>query len=314
MATLNGVPFEVTPLPGNKRSLKSPYTMKPKRITVHNTYNDAAARNEIAYMHRNTLSVSYHLAIDHIRAVQGLDFLRNGWHAGDGKNGYGNRNTIGVEICYSKSGGSRYDKAEDNAIKVIAQLMITFNLNIKDINKHQDWSGKNCPHRILSRSRGWQGILNEIEKEWNRLKGGDGTVSGTYKVVKSINGYATATDAKARKNKKANVAAGSYHVFNRSDGMVNVSAKIGVPGSWINPGDNITASKKPSRNPRIKTGGLKPNSLSKVAGWLTNKGWYWTAAGSEGNNPKITTGGLASSMQREFEAYLKKQDYWYEVL
>ena len=49
-----------------------------------------------------------------IKAVQGIPLERNAWHCGDG-GGNGNRKSIGVEICYSLSGGDRYYKAEDNA-------------------------------------------------------------------------------------------------------------------------------------------------------------------------------------------------------
>ena len=85
---------------------KCPHTMTPARIVVHNTANDASARNEIKYMQSNDKQVSFHIAVDDQEAVQGIPFDRNAWHAGDGANGTGNRYGIAIEICYSKSGGS----------------------------------------------------------------------------------------------------------------------------------------------------------------------------------------------------------------
>ena len=38
--------------------------MNPEFITVHNTYNDAPAENEIAYMIRNNNEVSFHITVD----------------------------------------------------------------------------------------------------------------------------------------------------------------------------------------------------------------------------------------------------------
>lgn len=70
------------------------------------------------------------------------------------------------------------------------------------------------------------------------------STSGTYKVVKSIRGYTTAANAKAKKDPKSTVKKGTYYVFNRSGGMINVSTKKGVPGSWINPADNKVAENK----------------------------------------------------------------------
>ena len=46
--------------------------MNAEFITVHNTYNDASAENEIAYMIRNNNEVSFHIAVDDKEAVQGI--------------------------------------------------------------------------------------------------------------------------------------------------------------------------------------------------------------------------------------------------
>ncbi|MEC2537361.1 N-acetylmuramoyl-L-alanine amidase family protein, partial [Bacillus cereus] len=42
----------------SKYGIKCPNTMTPEFITVHNTYNDASAENEISYMIGNNNSVS----------------------------------------------------------------------------------------------------------------------------------------------------------------------------------------------------------------------------------------------------------------
>jgi len=142
--------------------------MTPEYITVHNTANDASAENEIAYMISNNNEVSYHFAVDDKEVVQGLPLDRNAWHCGDGGNGNGNRKSIGVEICYSKSGGLRYVKAEELAIKFIAQLLKERGWGINRVKKHQDWSNKYCPHRILSEGR-WDSFLNRIKEELEKL-------------------------------------------------------------------------------------------------------------------------------------------------
>jgi len=151
----------------SKLNLKSPYTMTAEYITVHNTFNDATAENEIQYMITNNNQTSFHFAIDDKEVIQGLPLNRNGWHCGDGAKGDGNRKSIGIEICYSKSGGERYKKAESLAIQFIAQLLKERNWGIERVKKHQDWSKKNCPHRILDEGR-WNEFLGEIEK---KLKG-----------------------------------------------------------------------------------------------------------------------------------------------
>lgn len=141
---------------------KCPYAMTPTRIIVHNTYNDASARNEISYMRSNGKYTSFHVAVDDVEIVQGILFNRNAFSAGDGAYGVGNRQGIAIEICYSMSGGSRFDKAEENAAEYIAALLKEYGWGIDKVTKHQDYMDKYCPHRTLD--KGWQRFLNMISK------------------------------------------------------------------------------------------------------------------------------------------------------
>ncbi|ASB54511.1 N-acetylmuramoyl-L-alanine amidase [Bacillus velezensis] len=151
-------------------SLKCPNPMTPEYITIHNTANDASAANEISYMTGNRESTSYHFAVDDKEVIQGIPLDRNAWHSGDGTNGTGNRKSIAVEICYSKSGGARYRAAEALAIKFVAQLLKERGWGVDKIRKHQDWNGKYCPHRILSEGR-WDQVKAAIAAELERLGG-----------------------------------------------------------------------------------------------------------------------------------------------
>lgn len=141
--------------------------MIPEAITVHNTANDASANNEIAYMIRNEYQTSFHFAVDDIEVVQGIPLDRNAWHAGDGGSGYGNRKTIGIEICYSKSGGPKFDQAERNAAWLIAKLLKERGWGLDRVGTHQQRSGKRCPHRTLD--YGWNRFKDMIQKELNEM-------------------------------------------------------------------------------------------------------------------------------------------------
>lgn len=142
-------------------SIKCPYSMTAEFIVVHNTANDATAQNEVAYMIGNKNQVSFHYAIDDQEVVQGLPINRNAWACGDGANGKGNRKGIQVEICYSKSGGTRFDQAEKNAAHFIATLLRERGWGIEKVKKHQDFRNKYCPHRTLD--KGWNGFLQMIK-------------------------------------------------------------------------------------------------------------------------------------------------------
>lgn len=154
----------------DKWDIKCPYAMKPEYIVVHNTANDASARNEIAYMTRNNNQVSFHYAVDDKEAIQGILDNRNAWHSGDGAFGTGNRKGIAIEICYSKSGGMKFDKAEQNAAELIAMKMKEFNIPISNVKRHYDFATdkKRCPHRTMD--KGWDRFLDMVKQAYDKNK------------------------------------------------------------------------------------------------------------------------------------------------
>ena len=200
----------------SKYGVKCPYTMSPIGICVHNTANDAPAKNEVSYMKSNNNQVSFHIAVDNVEAIQCIPFNRNAWAAGDGGSGTGNRKYIHVEICYSKSGGPKFVDAEKRAAKEIAALLKQFGWTISNVKKHQDFSGKYCPHRTLD--TGWQRFLNMVQAELNSLNGSASkpSTSEMYRVRKSwsdaasqIGAYSNLDNAKALCDKNP-----GYSVFN----------------------------------------------------------------------------------------------------
>lgn len=144
-----------------KYRIKCPYAMTPQFIVVHNTANDASAENEVKYMEGNDKPISFHYAVDDKYVIKAIPEWRNAFHAGDGHSGRGNRYGLSIEICYSKSGGNRFMNAEENAAKFIAELLKKYKWDITHVKKHQDFSGKYCPHRTLD--MGWDRFLSMIK-------------------------------------------------------------------------------------------------------------------------------------------------------
>ncbi|MEC1661054.1 N-acetylmuramoyl-L-alanine amidase [Bacillus mojavensis] len=240
----------------SKYGLKCPNYMDAEYITIHNTYNDASAANEVSYMIGNTSSTSFHFAVDDKEVRQGIPTDRNAWHTGDGTNGTGNRKSIGVEICYSKSGGARYRAAEKLAIKFVAQLLKERGWGIDRVRKHQDWSGKYCPHRILSEGR-WDEVKSAIEAELKAL--GGKTISkpsssapkasgGTYTVKKGDNLSAIA--------KEHGVSVATLQNLNgiKNPNLIKVGQVLNLTGS-------STSSPKPSSK---KSSFNLPSGIFKV--------------------------------------------------
>lgn len=191
--------------PSGVYGLKCPYSMTPTSITVHNTANDASAQAEVSYMLSNGSATSFHVAIDDKEAVQAIPFFRNAFHAGDGANGPGNRTSISIEICYSKSGGTRFDEAEKNAAAYVAGVLEQYGWGIDKVTTHQRWSGKYCPHRTLD--RGWNRFMKMVEEEMKpkkaeAAKAGWKQYGSKYKYVCSDGSY--------KKNGWLKLSDGSY--------------------------------------------------------------------------------------------------------
>ncbi|MCY8985644.1 MULTISPECIES: N-acetylmuramoyl-L-alanine amidase [Bacillus] len=239
-----------------KYALKCPNAMTAEYITIHNTANDASAANEISYMIGNTSSTSFHFAVDDKEVRQGIPTNRNAWHTGDGKNGTGNRKSIGVEICYSKSGGAKYKAAEKLAIKFVAQLLKERGWGIDRVRKHQDWNGKYCPHRILSEGR-WEQVKAAIAAELERI--GGKKASSPVKTGTKISGETYTVkkgDALSVIAQKTGVSMATLQSLNgiKNPNLIKVGQVLKLKGS-------STSSPKPSSK---KTSYALPSGVIKV--------------------------------------------------
>ena len=187
----------------DKYHIKCPYSMKVEYITVHDTANRATAENEIKYMISNDKEVSFHLAVDESEVIQGLPFDRNSWSCGDGKHGKGNRNSISIEICRAThEDKSLYTKAEENAVYVVARLLFANNLSIEKLKKHQDWSGKMCPHVLLKEGH-WNTFKERVHTVLKAIA--DGKIvatlsSGTTSITTDIENYTVGDKVKVLKS------------------------------------------------------------------------------------------------------------------
>lgn len=128
----------------------------------------------------------------------------------DGVNGTGNRKSISIEICYSKSGGDRFIQAEKNAAQVVADLLHGWDLPLDRVKKHQDWNGKYCPHRTLD--MGWDRFLKIVSDayygEESKPKEADQILHIGSKVV--FNGVFRANEVIKPNGKYKNGAVGCY--------------------------------------------------------------------------------------------------------
>lgn len=132
----------------------------PEYITEHNTGNIGKGANALAHNNlihnlskkppRDTTHTSWHCTIDENYIYIHIPFNEMAWHCGDGSKGNGNSKSIGLEICMH-SDQKNYMQAEENAIALTVHLMRYYNIPVRNVRPHQDWSGKFCPAIILKR-------------------------------------------------------------------------------------------------------------------------------------------------------------------
>ncbi|AWC30894.1 hypothetical protein CG478_019120 [Bacillus cytotoxicus] len=175
VGNIYGVKFTEWIVPKGNPQIRPGYAMDPRYITIHETANErrgADAKNHAKYlMNQATGSTSrgasWHFTVDDKEIYQHLPLNENGWHAGDGTNGTGNRQSIGIEIAVNQDGN--YEKAVENARKLTAYLMQELNIPLDNVKKHQHWSGKNCPAKIIARGT-WPAFLNGAKSYYEKNK------------------------------------------------------------------------------------------------------------------------------------------------
>ena len=207
--------------------INAPYAMSPNTLTIHETGNNATARNEVAYMNSNYNYTSYHVAIDDKEAVQAIPLNRNAWHAGDGQ-GAGNRRSISIEICYNKDNGfygaisARMEKAIENTALYAAYVLHQYGWGVDRLRQHWDWSRKNCPQKIRQTGR-WQWFKNRVQAHLNAIKKGSKAASKPVKANKP-KPAPKKTVAKVPSKKVRNRASWGWHW----SGSFKVTANSGI--------------------------------------------------------------------------------------
>lgn len=217
-------------VPESKYALKCPYSMDAEGVTVHNTANDAPAENEANYMRNNNNSTSFHVVIDDKEVILTIPFDRNAFHAGDGATGRGNRKMISVEICYSRSGGTRFTKAEKNAAAYIASILYKRGWGADKVYRHKDFSGKDCPHRTMK--KGWNRFKKMIQKELDALKAQEVPaykIGKTYTLQSELNVRKSA-GAKYEKKKHAELTKAGQKCDKDKDGALDKGSKVTCKG------------------------------------------------------------------------------------
>ncbi|MBR7148659.1 MAG: N-acetylmuramoyl-L-alanine amidase [Firmicutes bacterium] len=151
-----------------------PGTLRTIRyVVIHETGNTAAgtnAANHNSYVHTEAAKqkLSWHYTVDDHEIYQHLPDNEVGFHAGDRLEEFGgNVCGIGIELCVNSDGD--FETTLKNAAKLAARLMDVYDLKMKDLTMHQDYSGKNCPQTLIESER-WDEFCDMVKKELDARK------------------------------------------------------------------------------------------------------------------------------------------------
>lgn len=136
-------------------------------IIIHETDNvepSATAKAHNEYLHKiaKTKKLSWHYTVDDTEIYHHIPDNEIAFNAGDGyKANGGNMEGIAIEMCVNQGGD--YEKTLQNTAVLTAYLLRTYHLPITSVKKHQDFSGKLCPSRLISQNR-WEEFLEMVQK------------------------------------------------------------------------------------------------------------------------------------------------------
>ena len=121
-------------------------------ITLHETSNErigADAQAHADLQSNGYTTASWHYQGDDKQVIQSWPETYQLWHSGDGskKNG-GNTTSVAYELCVNQD--IDISKSRDIAAQFFAFWLKERGLDERAIRFHKDWSGKNCPAKILN--------------------------------------------------------------------------------------------------------------------------------------------------------------------
>lgn len=163
-----------------------------KNIIYHDTGNNNYGAN--AAMHAAYIAGpdnflyykarSWHYTVDDAEVVQHLPDNEVAWQ-GDTYAAYST--TIGIETCVDE--GSDLYTTWHRTAKLMASLLVKYNLQVSDIKQHYDYSGKNCP-QTLRRNNLYANAISLVEAEYLALTELDGyTITFTSNNLEYVDNY-----------------------------------------------------------------------------------------------------------------------------
>ena len=152
----------ITQMPCNQGNYTAKRTGAIRYLVVHYTGAPGTARNNGAYFaSRGDIGASAHYFVDALDIVQSVPDSGRAWHCGAAVYKHPecrNDNSIGVELCcYTNGDGTWYfaPGTVDNAVQLVRCLMAQYGIDIDNVVRHYDVTGKVCPEPFVRDASAW---------------------------------------------------------------------------------------------------------------------------------------------------------------
>lgn len=141
---------------------------KVKYIVVHYTAGDGdTAEDNGRYFAENRVGASAHWFVDEKSLLLSVPESHVAWHCGGSTYLHPecrNENSIGVELCSKKDCDGNYvfdQKTLEHAAVLIRELMKKYDVEIGNVLRHYDVTGKKCP-APMTEAGPWEEFLSMI--------------------------------------------------------------------------------------------------------------------------------------------------------
>ena len=80
-----------------------------------------------------------------------------------------NDDTISIECCHPDETGEFTEQTYDSLVQTTAWLCVKFDLTTKDVIRHYDVTGKDCPRYFVQNEGAWKKFKKDVDKYINEV-------------------------------------------------------------------------------------------------------------------------------------------------
>lgn len=162
--------YEVNLLTPNEYSRPGIALDKVNGIVIHYTANPGSSAvanrdyfESLSISHETMASSHFIIGLDG-EVVQCIPTAEISYASNDR-----NDDTISIECCHPDETGEFTEQTYDSLVQTTAWLCVKFDLTTKDVIRHYDVTGKDCPRYFVQNEGAWKKFKKDVDKYINEV-------------------------------------------------------------------------------------------------------------------------------------------------